>query len=106
MNANRMGYRFTPMAFAILGPADALVLNMCQVIDAWDYKKDFREHVAALNGVPDWFIDLAVRTLPLIDLPPPPDERPKPKPITRISIPKVNRTYPPLLAMLALAGLG
>lgn len=105
-NANRMGYRFTPMAFAILGPVDGIIFNLGMVLDAWDYKTDFREFVSGIQDVPDWFVELAVRVLPKINLPPPPDERPKLKPIKKISIPKVNRTYPPLIAMIALMGLG
>jgi hypothetical protein len=84
------------MCFAIITPADGLVFNMCRILDAWDYKKDFREHVAGLPGVPDWFVDLACDVFVHINLPPPPDERPKTKLPTRINLPKVNREYPPL----------
>jgi hypothetical protein len=90
VNFNRHGYRFTPPAYGTFSTVDRLIYTLCRALDAWDYEQDFREYVGGLKDVPYYFIDLAVRALPLLKLPPPPKGRTKPPPVAKSAVPKVN----------------
>lgn len=84
---------FTPGCYGIFSPVDGLIYNFGRVLDSWDRKKDFKEHVQSMEGVPEWFVDLAARAFPLMTFPKPREPWKCPD---KFTVPKVNKAYPKL----------
>lgn len=101
INGNRWGGHFTPPAFGIFSPADGLVLGFARLLDSWDGKVKFRDHVAnSTEDADEAILEIGEKLIGLMQsesfL-----ERPQRPQVPRmgyrtISVPKINRVYPEL----------